>query len=191
MEFSVECSCGHTLVVQAPQAGTTMLCRCGAQVKLPSLGKQRELAGLHAYEAGTIDVIHGMLRRGELPAGAHCAVSGEPTADVVDLSVEAERIYRSGDNRLYVWLGVLVSPIFLFGILQKPRPDVGRERLVSTPLRVAAAFHPRVRRSGQRALKRWLRTVPIDAKLLEEYPRARVRIDMSVEPRRSSEALLP
>jgi len=180
MGFSLECLCGHTLVVQATQAGTTVLCRCGAQVKVPSLSKLRELAGQHAYEAGTIDVIHGMLRRGELPAGGHRAVSGEPTEDVVDLYVEAERIYRAGDNRVYAWLGVLVSPILLLGLFQKPRLDVGRETIVSTPLRVATAYHPRVRRSGQRVLKRWLRSVPIYAKLVEEYPRARVRIGMSV-----------
>ena len=156
-----------------------VLCRCGAQVKVPSLSKLRELAGQHAYEASTIDVIHGMLQRGELPAGGPCAVSGEPTEDVVELHVEAERIYRAGDNCVYALLGVLVSPIFLLGLFQKPRPDVGRETIVSTPLRVAAAYHAKVRRSGQRALKRWLRSVPIYAKLLDEYPSARVRIGKS------------
>lgn len=176
MEFSVECSCGQILTVRVTQAGTTMLCRCGAQVKVPSLSKLRERAGQDAYEASTIDVIYGMLRRGELPTGDRCAVSGDPTEDVVDLYVEAERTYRARDNRIYAWLGVLVSPILLFGLFQKPRPDVGRETIVPTPLRVAAAYHPRVRRSGQKALKRWLRSVPIYARLLEEYPRARVRL---------------
>jgi hypothetical protein len=174
--FSLDCSCGHTMVVQATQAGTTVLCRCGAQVKVPSLSKLREIAGQHAYETSSIDVIHGMLQRGELPAGGLCAVSGDPTEDVVELHVEAERNYRAGDNRLYLLLSILVSPLFLLGLFQKPRPDVGRETIVPTPLRVAAVYHAKVRRSGQRALKRWLRGIPIYAKLLEEYARARVRI---------------
>jgi hypothetical protein len=178
MKFSVDCSCGQTLAVQVAQAGTTVLCSRGAQVKVPSLSKLRERAGQNAYEASTIDVIHGMLRRGELPTGDRCAVSGDPTGDVADLYVEAERTYRDTDNPFYAWLGVLVSPILLLGLFQKPRPDVGRETIVPTPLRVAAAYHPRVRRSGQKALKRWLRSVPIYGRLLEEYPQARVGIGM-------------
>src|SRR6516162_8066048 len=90
MKFSVDCSCGQTLAVQVAQAGTTVLCSRGAQVKVPSLSKLRERAGQNAYEASTIDVIHGMLRRGELPTGDRCAVSGDPTGDVADLYVEAE-----------------------------------------------------------------------------------------------------
>jgi hypothetical protein len=180
MAFSLECSCcGRSLAVETTQAGTALLCECGVQVAVPSLGKLRELAGRSAYETGTIDVIHGMLRRGELPAGDRCAVSGGSTQDVIDLYVEAERIYRASDTRAFAWLGVLLSPIFLLGLLQEPRPNVGRETIVPTPLRVAAAYLPKVRRSGQRALKRWLRTVPVYAKLLEEYPRARVGIRTS------------
>jgi len=180
VDFSLECSCGQTLVVKATQAGTTMLCPCGAQVKVPSLSKLRERAGQPAYETGTIDVILGMLKRGELPAGDRCAVSGDATEDVVELQVEAERIYRAGDNlKLAVILSVLVSPFFLLmAFFQKTRPDFGRETIVPTPLRVAGAYHAKVRNAGQRALKRWLRTVPIYAKLLDEYPRAWVRIGM-------------
>jgi hypothetical protein len=116
-----------------------------------------------------------MVKRGELPAGNVCALSGVATDDVMDLYVEAERVYRRDDRRGSVLLGLLVSPIFFSGLLQKPRPDVGRETIVPTPLRVAERYHQKVRGAGQRALKRWLRSVPIYAKLLEEYPLARVR----------------
>jgi hypothetical protein len=179
MAFSLECSCGETLAVQAAQAGTTIACRCGAQVKVPSLSRLRELAGEQPYEASTIDVILGMLKRGELPAGGRCAISGEPTQDVFELHVEAERIYTGGDNIVYLVLALIVSPLFALGLFQKPRPAVGRETVVPTPLRVTAAYHERVRRSSQRSLKRWLRTVPIYAKLLDEYPRAVVSIEVS------------
>jgi hypothetical protein len=175
MQYSVECPCAQTLAVQAAQAGAMIACRCGAQVKVPILSKPRECAGQNAYEASTIDVIHGMLRRGELPAGESCAVNGDATQDVLQLYVEAERTCRAGDNRVYAWLGILVSPILLLGLFNKPRPDVGRQTVVPTPLRVAAAHHFRVQHSSLRALKRWLRGVPIYSKLLDEYPRARGR----------------
>jgi hypothetical protein len=135
----------------------------------------RELAGRGAYEAGTVDTIFAMIKRGELPAGSTCALSGAATNDVIDLYVEAERIHVGSDRSAYVWLGLLVSPVFFGGLFQKPRPDVGRQTVVPAPLRVAEAHQSRVRRAGQRALKRWLRKVPIYAKLLDEYPRARVR----------------
>jgi hypothetical protein len=180
MSFTLNCSCGAILEVQATQAGTTVLCRCGAPVRVPSLGKLRELAGQPAYETSTIDVILAMLKRGELPAGGHCAISGVATDDVIDLQVEAERMHAAGDNMKWAVLGAICfSPIFLLVMFQKPPPDVGRETIVPTPLRVAAAHHARVRRSSQRALKRWLRTIPVYAKLLDEYPGARVRIAMS------------
>jgi len=180
MDFSLECTCGRHLTVGSAEAGTTVSCECGALVAVPNLGKLRELAGQGAYEAGTVDTIVAMIRRGDLPWGDLCAVSGTPTDDVIDLYVEAERIYRARDRRaVYGWLGVLVSPIFLAGLFEKPGPLVGRETTVCTPLRVAAIHQPVVRRSSQRALKRWLRSVPIYAKLLEEYPRARVGFEKS------------
>jgi hypothetical protein len=174
MEFSVECSCGRRLIVGSAEAGTTVACECGAPVAVPSLGKLRELAGRGAYEAGTVDTIIAMIKRGALPAGSACAVSGAATNDVIDLYVEAERIYVGSDRSAYAWLGLLISPILFAGLFQKPRPDVGRETIVPAPLRVAARHHLRVRRASQRALKRWLRSVPVYAQLLEEYPRARV-----------------
>ena len=176
MKFTLECPCGRSLAVEGTQAGTSVPCGCGAPVRVPSFSKLREMAGQRPYETGIVDVIHGMLRRGELPAGDRCAVSGEPTDDLIELHVEAERIHPGGDDRAYAWLGVLVSPILLLGLFRQPRPDVGRETVVPTPLRVAAAHHPKVRSSGQRALKRWLRAVPVYARLLEEYPRAKVGI---------------
>ncbi len=138
VEFSVDCRCGQTLAVQAAQAGTSMSCACGAHVKVPSLSKLRERAGKPAYETSTIDVIHGMLSRGELPSGGRCVVSGQATDDIVELQVEAERIYRAGDNVIWAaFLAVVVSPLFLLTAYQKPRPDFGRHTIVPTPLRVA------------------------------------------------------
>ncbi len=83
----------------------------------------------------------------------------------------------------------IISPLIALFILQKQRPDVGRTTIVKTPLRVAARNQRRVLRgSSQRAIKRWLRSVPVYAKLLEEYPRARVVFEPPGEIKRFDEA---
>lgn len=174
MGYSVDCACGRSLAVDASRCGSTVECPCEAAVIVPSLGKLRVSAGWGAYESGPVDVILGMIRRGELPAGDRCAISGRATCDVLDVHVEAERVHSRDDSKLELILGLLVSPILLLGLMRDPRPDVGRVTNVPTPLRVAADQHARARRAGQRELKRWLRAVPAYAALLDTYRSARV-----------------
>jgi len=178
MSFTLDCTCGRPVTVNAGQAGTAVTCECGATIAVPSLGRLRELAGRERYEAGTIDTIHAMLRKGLLPAGDRCAVSGEYTQDVVELWVEAERFYVREESPLSNFVAGLISPILIPIVerLRPARPDVGRQTIVPTPLRVAKAHRRRVLTASQRALKRWLCSVPIYAELLREYPRATVRL---------------
>ncbi len=176
MDYSIRCCCGRSLTVRASQAGTSITCQCGAPVAVPGLSTLRELAGQDAYETGPVDMIRNMHGRGELPRVGRCAVSGAESKDVIEITVEAERVYAGSNDWPYAFLGIVFSPIFLLGMFQKPRPDVGRETTVETPLCVAAAYHARVRRAGQRSLKRWLRTVPAYAPLLDAYPAARISV---------------
>jgi hypothetical protein len=156
------------------------------------LSKLRELSGKGAYEAGIIDTINRMVGSGELPWGDRCAVSGEPTSDAIDLYVEAERVFHGGSNTALIALfAVACSPLLALVIAQKSRPDVGRTTVVNTPLRVAARNQRRVLRwSSQRAIKRWLRSVPVYAQLLKEYPRARVVFQSPSEVKGFNEASL-
>ncbi len=55
--FSVECSCGRAIGVNASQAGSTIRCECGDDVAVPSLGKWRESAGKGRYESSLSDTI--------------------------------------------------------------------------------------------------------------------------------------
>ena len=175
MAILLNCSCGQAVPVEFSQAGGETACQCGQPIKIPSLSKLRELAGKGAYEAGVIDTINRMVGSGELPPGQVCAVSGEPTDDVIDLFVEAERVSQVGNSVAQMALvAVLCSPILAAAMTLKAPRDVGRETLVLTPLRVAAKYHRRVSTSSQRRLKRWLRTVPVYSQLLQEYPRARI-----------------
>src|SRR5262245_55013132 len=90
MTFSISCDCSNRLEVTASQAGAEISCSCGRTMRVPALSQLRQLAGQGAYEAGTIDTIHRMIRDGELPYGHTCAISGHPTSDTYDLNVQCE-----------------------------------------------------------------------------------------------------
>jgi hypothetical protein len=163
--------------VSAGQAGTTIACECGRSISVPSLGKLRELTGRGRYEAGTIDRIYAMIKSGQLPSGERCVVSGEYTHDVFDLWVQAEKIFTGDENRFARFLvAFFISPLLIRPYFQPERANVGRETFVPTPLRVAPSYHGRVRAASQRKLKRWLRSIPIYAELLHEYPLATVSV---------------
>jgi hypothetical protein len=188
MAILLTCSCGQSVPVEMAQAGGETACGCGQAIKIPSLSKLRELTGKGAYEAGVIDTINRMVASGELPSGDRCAVSGETTDDEIDLFVEAEQVSQIRYSAAAAaFVAILCSPLIgLLMILKQPR-DVGRDTLVLTPLRVAAKYHRRVSRSSQRKLKRWLRTVPVYAQLLQEYPRARIVLHAPAELKRFNE----
>ena len=180
MAYSLKCGCGRSISVGADQAGMAAACECGGRVAVPSLGKLREMSGRDSYESGTIDIIVGMLKRGELPAGDRCAVSGEPTRDTIELSVEAERVHLGKDDTSHLWLALIWWPALLFGLGGRRTPDVGRQTIVPTPLRVEASQRPRFLKASQKKRKRWLRTVPIYARLLHDYPDARVLTEQEI-----------
>lgn len=175
----IVCDCGLSIGATASIAGMNVTCECGASVPVPSLGRLRELAGRHPYEVSTVDVIAGMIERGDLPAGDQCAVLGGPTLHVLVFQVEVERAFVERGPALLALvaglLAALAAPLFFFPLLWRERAGPrGRDTIVSAPLRVSPEGQKQVRLAGQRALKRWLRTVPVYKKLLKEYPEARV-----------------
>lgn len=177
MGYALNCTCGHSFEVQAGQAGSTLKCDCGAEVRVPSISKLRELAGKSAYEVGVIDQIGGMIDRGELPFGGVCAVSGKSTGDVMDICVHAEQFQKPQEKNLqflapFAFL-MLFQPSLTFGRRHRPHGD-GRDTWVRTPLFVDSKYQDKFRRASQKKLKRWLRSVPVYAKLLDEYPLATV-----------------
>jgi hypothetical protein len=175
--FTVDCSCGRRIGVTASDAGTNVSCDCGKLVRVPSLSALRELSGADPYEAGTIDTINRMISRKELPAGHTCTISREQTQDVLTCSVIVSReiVYQDGFLLRYVLrgglLGWLLRTVYLF---VKVAPAPGSEIEVPAPIRLSARYHERYRRAGPGRLRRLLRRVPIYAKLMEEYPHARV-----------------
>jgi hypothetical protein len=180
MQYHVECRCGKPLAVKAEQAGTTVRCECGESVPVPSLSKLRATAGIGSYESGSIDTIRRMLAEGTLPWGETCAVSGRPTRDVMRLEVQCERLQLPQDPVKFVLLlGMCLGPWATLILFQGQRDQAhGRETVVTIPLRVCREYHRGLERWwSKRKLRRLLRTVPVYARLLDEYPRAAIAVD--------------
>lgn len=185
--YVVTFSCGQCLSVGADRAGTSIACDCGASVRVPSLSKLREQTGAAPYESGPLDTIRRMVSSGELPEGT-CAVSGRPTSDVLGLTVvvsdhlEPTQQARARSKAL---LGRGMLRLF-FELLRDDsydyRPVPGTEIPVFTPLYLEAHHQRRAHKVPTNLLKRWLRTVPIYAKLLDAYPYATVRLEGRREP---------
>ncbi len=184
MTFSVSCDCGNTLDVTSTQAGTDIPCTCGRTVRVPRLSQLRQLAGQGAYEAGTIDTINRMIRDGELPPGDTCAVSGLPTSDSYELYVQCESKWIKGPGTgryLFVIFTIVFLPFWIIwvllgkALLDEERRELGRDRSVYTPLRVRQEHHQQLHSMrSQSKLRKLLRDVPIYAKLLDEFPRAKI-----------------
>jgi hypothetical protein len=65
--YSVCCSCGRDVPVQASQAGSIVVCQCGAGLDVPPLSRLRASAGEDPIPRNTIEHIRVMIRNKELP----------------------------------------------------------------------------------------------------------------------------
>jgi hypothetical protein len=147
-------------------------------VPVPPLSKLRTISGIGAYESTAIQTIGRMLEEGALPWGETCAQSGQPTQDLIQLQVRLDPDDGWRD-RIWSWVAVIylcgLWPI-LIGILFKPFSDPEPETLI-LPLRVNRKFHRGLAWWGtQRKRRRLMATVPVYARLLEEYPRCIIRV---------------
>ncbi len=188
MTYPIHCECGAMLEVTSAQAGGDLPCHCGRRVRIPALSELRQMAGLAPHETSAVDTINRMIRQGDLPWGDVCAVSGMPTADCVTLHVQCESkwVQGAGEGRPRTFLRAI---LFVFGyILIKigPSPsnpetnEVGRERSVVVPLLVREEHQAPLRKSqSQSKLRELLRSVPIYAELLDEFPEAQISVHRS------------
>jgi hypothetical protein len=179
MSYHVECRCGQQLAVTADEAGTTVHCRCGEGVPVPSLSKLRATAGIGSYETGAIDTIRRMLEQGALPWGDACAVTGRPTRDVLQVEVQCERLHVPKDPaRFALLLAVCGGPLWaMMAFGSRQRPTHGRDTVVVVPLRVCCEYHVGLSPWWmRRKLRRLLRSVPVYDRLLDEYRGATISV---------------
>jgi hypothetical protein len=93
-----------------------------------------------------------------------------------------------------MFVAVLISPLLALFMKDESQGRIeGRDTYVATPLRVAKRFHDDLaRRARQRRLRKLLCEVPVYARLLNSYPRARIFIgqcpvDEGIRPERLTE----
>lgn len=175
--YSIDCDCGNQISVSATQAGCDVSCACGETLSVPSLSILRKSIGRDAYEAGTIDTINSLIRNGELPAGDVCAVCGLPTENTCWLHVTCERTWTRTSPLGIGWFGTIAAACFGWIAFRINSADeaptiVGRDRNVDVPLRVRPEHAKRLSKMSSRKLRTLLRTVPIYAQLLDEFPDA-------------------
>jgi hypothetical protein len=137
------------------------------------------MVGKDAYESSPADTIRRMVQTGELPAGRICAVSGKATDDLLELEILVPRSCSNRENRaqraLDFWLyGSLIG--YWIKANRPPVIDEADALRVKAPLRVAAAYHAKVRRMSQRRLTKLFCTVPVYAQLLDENPLSQVLV---------------
>jgi hypothetical protein len=189
----IDCSCGKKLPVTMAQAGSNITCECGGEVRVPSLSQLRELSGSAPYESSVADTIQGMIERGELPEGEVCALSGEPTQDVLHIWIVVPKAFEQRERFATFLLWSVWAPLFSGAVaasiasffsglfartvpVEQPIHEHHSARTVFAPLRVASRHHSSVRSMSQRRLISLLRTEPIYARLLDENPIVQVSV---------------
>jgi len=181
MDYSVTCGCGKTLAVAATQAGASVRCACGQTVDVPLLSALRRSAGEAPVPLSTVETIQAMIRRGGLPSGDICPFSLRPANATVWLDVRCEsRWVRGGEpldrGILLVWVVVLGWIGALIGSWRsEPREEFGRDTFLDIPLRISSDAVSKVARiRSQRIWRRLLRSVPVYARLLDEFPGTKI-----------------
>ncbi|WP_165252387.1 hypothetical protein [Paludisphaera soli] len=179
--YGYTCGCGRAVAVSTALCGSPARCECGAETRVPSLSRLRELTGRDPYEAGLMDEIRRLIRDGRLPSSGVCALSGRPTEDTVLLSVLIPRFFQDQSHRgmgkallmtwLLGWLGFM-----LYQVSKKPQIEEEGAESLEIPLRLAADQAPRARELSQRRLRKLLRTEPLYARLLQENPHSRITV---------------
>lgn len=133
---------------------------------------------------GALETLQVLIRDGELPSGEVCPYSGAPADRTLSVRVQCERSWVRGSHPIdakgaifYVlflgWIGALIA----YCKLGARREELGRDTAIDLPLRVSsAATSQLLRLRSQRKWKALLRKTPAYARLLDEFPDARVTL---------------
>jgi hypothetical protein len=143
MAFSIRCHCGVSHPGSASQAGTVLLCSCGAENRVPSLGELRRASDLPAYEMSVSDSLLAQLAAGEVGIGDTCVECGRRTDEtlLVVAVCEQAHIHSSGG----VGLSICHIPVAEAEYREEVR---GRNTSVPVPIRICSGcvnqmWHPR------------------------------------------------
>lgn len=183
MKYSVTCSCGQILPVEATQAGSTLTCRCQQTVKVPRLSALRVAAGESAIPLNAAERVQQAVVNGTLPDNDLCPITGRVPDAIAVFRIRCEKVWRqsTGDASTlqYIfwflvlgWIGIVIA--MLRG--KREVEERGRDTYVDAPLRVSAEVLKRLSRErNQSFLKEILANTKLYAELFGEYPDAEIK----------------
>lgn len=192
MPLAVTCTCGLVYSVSSTRAGSTMACRCGRTVAVPTVEKSTPppvsvIGRDQPHEADladdTIQTIKRMIRTRELPISGKCPHSGKPANDVVVFRLhfdpDAEEALAATEQAAASSGGWSLFGLFSAkggaATAKRPPHALGHDVWVDMPVRVAHEAHAEILVSrSQKHFRDMLRTVPIYARLLAEHRTARI-----------------
>ena len=179
MDFQIPCDCGKVLTVTEGSAGTEVTCACGRNVRVPSLGGLRQLAGIVVPHPAPELVIEQMLLAGTLPPDRNCVHCGAATTDLLTVHVECERAWRRGSDstlsgNIGLFIGIFLKPISFLLRAGDEEQVFGRDKIYDLPLPVCPSCRAKV--SDELAIWTSLRRVPEYRRLLEKFPEAKVEV---------------
>lgn len=179
--YILPCECGDAITVVASDAGEQSPCRCGRDIAVPPLSRLRTLNGEGAYESSALDRIRSMLAMGSLPAGHNCAISNQPTESCIEFEVICDPLDPpAGPSPFLVMASLLLTGgrMIIWRIPERKRSQEEWDALerIRIPLLVSPKYHKRIKRRAkdQDYLRELLAIVPVYARLVREYPGARV-----------------
>jgi hypothetical protein len=183
MEFRIDCPCGEHVVVTEASAGATLRCDCGRPISVPSTPALRVAAGLPRYDYSPEQVIESLLAAGRLPGTKVCIHCGFETDQVLEVYTECETQYRTSTGTP-AWLRVVTLVLLPFGVffhlfhlLFSSEREVqwhGRDTKFLLP--IAACEHCQRLLRRPTLLRKCMHKIPEYGRLLEKFPRARVKL---------------
>ena len=179
--YPLNCDCGKRHEVSASQAGSDLKCDCGRTIDVPSLRDLRIAAGEDPRSAEL--AIMSMLNRGELPQEKECLKCGLPTGEVMNVSVECEKVESPEDTGFFslvirLFFIVFVAPIFAIIVtiyenrrFEGDETSWGRNVSFRLPLRMCSDCS---RSPGISGIRELMMKIDLYRRLFEKYPSASI-----------------
>jgi hypothetical protein len=176
--YQVTCQCGAAQNVNLTQAGSTIVCRCGCNVEVPSLVRLKSAAGEESVSPD-FEIEH-LLQANALPLEKDCLICHRTTQHVFHVQVDCERaINKSSRSRSEGCAFVLVGGLwgyFLYRTLMRDQSQIqhGRDLLFKLPLRICERCASDVQTSEEARLA--MMESSLFRRLLEKFPNAKITL---------------
>jgi hypothetical protein len=128
IEVDLPCECGDSVVVHAADAGSSVACRCGRAVAVPTLSKLRTMVSKDAFVTNPVEAIRKARREGHSPVGNKCLLCGANSPTIYLCDAVCESSHLKGDtahkaNGIFSWLAFdLMASFAGFAFLRRSNP---------------------------------------------------------------------